>query len=385
MGENRELQQYMEEHILEARRLLMDLSVIPAPSLKEERRAAFVKRWLEEHGAAGVYVDKAGNVIYPYETECREELFVFMAHMDLVFPDEEQLVIRQKGNLLKGPGVGDDTANLVNLMMTAAWVAQTKPDLQAGILFVADTGEEGLGNLKGCRQLMEDFKGRIRQVVSFDLYLGECFIDCIGSVRYQIEVKTQGGHSFHDFGKPNAICQLSQIIAALYEQVMPEHEEGTLTYNVGTIKGGTSVNTIAQDAQALYEIRALRPDEMEAMKENFFRIIEEFRAKGVEVEISLVGERPCSNLTAHKQAQELLADRICQLIRQAGFEPSRELASTDANIPLSMDIPAVTLGTIVGGNAHTREEWIDLDSMKAGLLLALTLVRDLSFFPKREL
>lgn len=371
-GWQEKVRDYVEAHGPEAERLLKELAVIPAPSGKEDRRGAYCRKWLEAHGAEGVYVDEAGNIIYPYEVRHRNELVVYMAHLDVVFPDEDKLVIRQKDNLLTGPGVGDDTANLVNLLMAAAFFAKEKPQLQTGILFVADTGEEGLGNLRGCRQLMKDYGKRIAQVVSFDLYLGQCFHQCVGSLRYEVTVRTEGGHSFSSFGNASAVHQISRLVCALYEKKVPERAQ--TTYNVGLIEGGTSVNTIAQEAKILYEIRSVDAECMEEMRQFFMEIIRHFSAEGMQLEVKQVGERPCAG-NVDETVQSQLIETTSRVIQEiTGQRAVLEAASTDANIPLAMGIPAVTLGTIVGGKAHTREEWMDLDSQRTGMKLVLQLM-----------
>lgn len=370
------IREYAEHHAAEAERLLKELAVIPAPSGKENRRADYCRQWLEAHGAEGVYMDDAGNVIYPYEASHRNSLAVYMAHMDVVFPDEDKLIIRQQGNLLKGPGVGDNTANLVNLLMAAAWFAKEKPSFQTGILFVADTGEEGLGNLRGCRQLVSDFRNRIRHVVSFDLYQGQCFTRCVGSLRYRITVKTDGGHSFSAFGNPSAVGQIAELVCELYRQKVPDHAQ--TTYNVGLIEGGTSVNTIAQEAHIMYEIRSVDAFCMEEMRKNLLRIIRAFQAKGYRIETELLGERPCEG-NVDQEIQKRLVHCISHVIRETtGNQAFPEAASTDANIPLAEGIPALTLGTIIGGGAHTREEWIDMDSQRTGMQLVLRTILGLA-------
>ena len=369
------IRNYVEEHAPEAERLLKELAVIPAPSGKEKRRGDFCRKWLEAHGAEGVYEDSAGNIIYPYQVRHRSRLTLCMAHLDVVFPDEDRLVIRQNGHLLTGPGVGDDTANLVSLLMAAAFFAREKPELQMGILFVADTGEEGLGNLKGCRQLMKDFGNRLARVISLDLYLGQCFNRCVGSLRYEVTVRTEGGHSFSAFGSPSAVHQISRLVCALYEQQVPERAQ--TTYNVGTIEGGTSVNTIAQEARILYEIRSVDAGCMEEMRQMFEATVRKFSAEGMRLQIHQVGERPCAGQMdeAARSAQDKLVETAAKVIgRISGLAVSLEAASTDANISLSLGIPAVTLGTIVGGKAHTREEWVDLDSQRTGMKLVLHLL-----------
>lgn len=370
------IQQYIALHKKEAEELLKELAIIPAPAGKEEKRAAFCKEWLLAHGAKDVFIDQAGNVICPYHVDEEKKLAVYMAHLDVVFPDEEELCIVQEGNLLIGPGVGDDTANLVNLLLTAAFFVQEQPECDLGILFVADTGEEGLGNLKGCRELIRVYGSRISHVISFDLYLGQCFHQCVGSLRYEIAIQTEGGHSFSAFGNKNAIHQISRLICTLYEKKVPEHAQ--TTYNVGIIEGGTSVNTIAQDARVLYEIRSVDAECMEEMRSFFEASCEQLCKEGIRLTVKQIGERPCAQ-NSDDIRQKQLTESMVSIIEQITDAPARlEAASTDANIPLSAGIPALTIGTIIGGKAHTREEWIDLDSQAKGLKLALSVVLELS-------
>jgi acetylornithine deacetylase/succinyl-diaminopimelate desuccinylase-like protein len=371
-----QIRNYVEEHAPEAERLLKELAVIPAPSGKEHRRATYCKQWLESHGATDVYIDEAGNVIYPYEAKHRNQLAVYMAHMDVVFPDEDQLIIHQRNRLLVGPGVGDDTANLVNLLMAAAFFATKKPALQTGILFVADTCEEGLGNLKGCKQIMKDYAGRIDHVISFDLYLGQCFCECVGSLRYEVNVETAGGHSFSDFGSPSAIQQSANLICTLYQQEVPT--QAATTYNVGTIEGGTSINTIAQSAKFLYEIRSVDSACMEDMNKKFYQILSDSSKDSMNLNVQQIGERPCAKNVNPSKWQELLKTTASAILHCTQKPADMLAASTDANIPLSMGIPALTLGTIHGGRAHTREEWIDLDSQRTGMYLVLYLIFELA-------
>lgn len=349
--------------------------MIPAPSGGESRRSLFCRKWLEAKGAEGVYLDEAGNVIYPYQVRHRSRLAVYMAHLDIAFPDEENLVIRQKERRLIGPGVGDDTANLVNLLMAAAFFAREKPQLDCGILFVADTGEEGLGNLKGCRQLMKDYGDRIVQMVSLDLYLGGFYPRSVGSLRYEVRLQAQGGHSFSDFGRESAIVQACQVVSALYQQKVPQRAK--TTYNVGKMEGGTSVNAIAQEAVFWYEIRSLDGGCLEEMRQSFEAIIRAFQVKGMEITVRVAGERPCADAMEPeaRKRQTLLERTVAAQIQEVtGTRPVEDAISSDANLPLARGIPAVTLGTILGDGAHTREEWVDMDSQRDGMKLVLSLL-----------
>lgn len=370
---NHNVLDYIDHHREEALELLKTIAKIPSPSNHEEKRAAFCKDWLEQQGARGVFIDDALNVVYPVGCTDSNPLVVFMAHTDVVFPDTEELPVVVEDGKVKAPGAGDDTANLVALLMTAKYIAEQRlVSHERGILLVMNSGEEGLGNLKGSRKIMETYGKRIQEFYSFDGTNGTVINRSVGSKRYRVEVLTEGGHSYAKFGNRNAIAYLSSMITTLYTMVPPEG--GRTTYNVGKIQGGTSVNTIAQQAEMLYEFRSDRQEGMDAMEKHFLAVVEAYRAKGISVNIETIGERPCmGNVDA--RAQLALAEKAAAAVkRNYKFEPLFHSGSTDCNIPLSMGIPSVCVGCYEGEGAHTRSEWVDISSLHGGLNLAFDLV-----------
>lgn len=364
---------YIEAHKEEAFELLVELAQIPAPSNHEEKRAEFIKNWLMMQGAEGVYIDEALNVIYPVGVTETNPLVVFAAHSDVVFGDMEPLPLTVEDGLIKCPGVGDDTANLVMLLMAAKYIAENKiVPKSCGMLLVANSGEEGLGNLKGSRQLIKNFGHRMKEFVSFDCTAHALINGAVGSKRFKVEVKTEGGHSFSNFGNKNAIAYLSAMIQDLYQIQVPE--KGVTTYNVGTISGGTSVNTIAQQAEMLYEFRSDEKESIEIMEEKFYAIIKAYREKGIEVNVTIVGERPCSAEVDQKVQAAMAARMTAAISRYFGWQPAPSKASTDCNIPLAAVIPAVCTGCILGEGAHTREEYVEIESLLPGLKVAFELI-----------
>lgn len=354
----------------ESYELLVTLAWIPAPSNQEEKRAEFCLNWLREQGAEGAYIDPALNVVYPIGDDGKKDLMVFMAHSDVVFPDTKPLPLRVEDGRIYCPGVGDDTANAVALLTVAGYIAKRKlVPKDCGVLLVVNSGEEGLGNLKGSRRIMADFGHRVKEFVTFDGNAGAVVVKAVGSRRYRVAVRTEGGHSYGCFGRPNAIAQLSRLIDRLYQMEVPAI--GRTTYNVGTISGGTSVNTIAQNAEMLFEFRSDEREGLALMQAQFDSIVEEFRQNGVEIELEVVGDRPCG-LEAGNAA---LADRaVCAVQAHYGITPQLGSGSTDCNVPLSMGIPAVCPGCVMGSGAHTREEYVEIDSLLPGLKVAFDLI-----------
>lgn len=357
---------YIESHRQEAYDLLLELAQIPAPSNHEEERAVFCKDWLESQGAEGVYIDEALNVVYPVGCTERNDLVVFMAHSDVVFPDTQKLPLKIEDGRIYCPGIGDDTAHVVALLLAAKFLAQHKlrPE-NYGILIVINSGEEGLGNLKGCREIMRVFGDRVREFVTLDANAPKGVNRAVGSRRFRVEVETEGGHSFNDFGRTNAIAVLSALIEKLYRIQVPPI--GKTTYNVGLISGGTSVNTIAQHAEMLYEFRSDERDALAIMQQSFDEIIENNRKSGIHVNVTVVGDRPCGAPVDETHMKRLVQRAQEAALRRYGHEISFGSGSTDCNIPLSLGIPAICVGCCRFRGAHTREEYVEIDSLHPGL------------------
>lgn len=360
---------FMEAHRQEAYELLLELAQIPSPSNHEEKRAEFCKRWLEAQGAEGVYIDGALNVIYPVGCADHEDLVVFMAHSDVVFPDTQSLPLKIENGRICCPGVGDDTANVIALLMCAKFIAKERIlPKDCGMLLVVNSGEEGLGNLKGSRKIVADFGNRIREFVTLDGTSDAGVSRAVGSKRYRVEIDTEGGHSYGAFGNRNAIAYLASLIDTLYTVKVPE--KGKTTYNVGTISGGTSVNTIAQHAQMLYEFRSDEQESLAAMERHFFAAVEFYRTKGISVTVTLVGDRPCAGDVSRMKMEEMMARADAAARKRFRHGLTFGSGSTDCNIPLAMGIPAICVGCYRGAGAHTREEYVLIDSLLPGLEFA---------------
>ncbi len=370
MALQQKLEQYIRDSQEEIRQLIRDLCAIPAPSHHEEKRALFCKEWFERNGGENVEIDEALNVICPYRVTEDNEIVAFLAHTDTVFPDTQPMPFREEEGIMYCPGVTDDTANLAVLMICARYIMQKKVPVRTGILFVANSCEEGLGNLKGSRAIVEKYGRRMREFITLDgADLRDIVTRAVGSRRYRIRALTEGGHSFGSFGKRNAIQVLARLVEELYQVEVPSKGESRTTYNVGVISGGTSVNTIAQSAEMLYEYRSDDLSCMERMEETFRNILLRCTPPDGEVHCELIGERPCAgNVDADAMAN--LVRRGSEAVRAVtGSEPSLESGSTDCNIPLAAGIPAICLGVCTGGKCHTREEWLDAGSLEDGCRL----------------
>ena len=367
----------MEKYVLsvqeELKQLIRDLCAIPAPSHHEEKRAEFCKQWFERNGFSDVKIDEALNVTAPVKVNDSGKFTVVMAHTDTVFPDMEVLPFSEDDKFMYSPGVGDDTTNLAVLMICARYYKDHLPPQKSeNMLFVANSCEEGLGNLKGSRKIVADYGKQITDFISLDgARLNRLVTRAVGSHRYKVTVRTEGGHSFGKFGNRNAIHQLSTMITALYAVKVPENGDSITTYNVGHISGGTSVNTIAQNAEMLYEYRSNDRQCLAKMKDMFEKIIEFYRASGVDVEVELIGDRPCAG-EIDPVRLEALRNRMRESVKEVlAMEPFDGASSTDCNIPLSVGIPAICFGVCNAWGSHTREEKIEIASLPNGCRLLL--------------
>lgn len=367
--------QYLKDSEEETIELIEALCCIPAPSHHEEKRAQFIQNWLTEQGAKGVFIDEALNVVYPVGCEGRDDIVVFMAHTDTVFPDMEPMPFVNDGEYLHSPGVGDDTTHVAVLLMVARYVAQNHLQAPCGILFVANSCEEGLGNLKGIKQLMADYEGRIKEVYSLDSNYDHIYRKCVGSHRYEILFDTEGGHSFGDFGNRNAIYAMSDLVCRLYEHEVPVCGDSHTTYNVGIVEGGTSVNTIAQSARLLYEYRSDSAECLASMQTFFEETIQEAREAGkAEITVNTIGIRPCGGDVDEQHLQEIF-EKTAKICEKHSGEPCVGMSgSTDCNVPMSLGIPSIAFGCCMEYGAHTREEKVLISSIPIGMKIAAEVI-----------
>ena len=373
MSINESVVKYVDAHKQEAYELLLTLAQIPAPSHNEEKRAEFCKKWLEDQGAKGVYIDEALNVVYPIGCTDTSSVVVFMAHIDVVFPDTTPLPLRVEDGKIFCPGIGDDSANVAALMSVAKYIAQNNlTPKDTGVVLVLNSCEEGLGNLKGSKHIMATYGNRVKEFVSFDGGARGLCVGAVGSKRYEVEILTEGGHSYSAFGNRNAIAYMSSLISSLYDIKVPNR--GKTTYNVGMISGGTSVNTIAQQASMLYEFRSNDFEDLAEMEQHFNNAIEYYRSKGITVNVKLVGDRPCAKPIDPEKHQILINRALAAVKEHYDFDAHCGFGSTDCNTPLSMGIPSLTVGGYIGAKAHTREEYLEIDSLHPGLKVIFDLV-----------
>ena len=373
MGNIKNVEDFVLEKANETIKLVKRITAVPAPSNDEIRRSEFVKTWLEQIGAKGVEIDEALNVVYPMNDDGKNDVVIFMAHLDTVFPETTTIKVEEKGDRLYAPGVGDNSANLANMLLSIQYILENglKPKSELGVVFAASSGEEGLGNLKGSVALCKRYAGRIREVIGIDGNMGSITDNAVGSHRYKVSVFTEGGHSFGDFGNRNAIHYLSGMIQTLYMIKVPV--KAKTTFNVGIIEGGTSINTIAENASMLYEFRSSDHECLSIMEDYFNSVVTAYNKASNKVEVETLGIRPCKKGVDEEALEELRRRTEAITSKYYDGKISYSAGSTDSNIPLSMGIPSVTLGTKTSGGTHTRGEYLEVKSLIPGQKIAIEL------------
>ena len=353
--------------------LIKTLCQIPSPSNQEKQKAIFIKNWLEKNNAKNVYIDEANNVVYPLNIKNDDKIDVFCAHIDTVFPDLIPFDFKQDDKYLYAPGVGDDTTSVAMLMIVSKYIANNPFNEVKPTLIVFNSCEEGLGNLKGIKTIMNNYKGKINQVISFDAQYDYIVNDCVGSHRYEVIVKSKGGHSYRDFNNENAIQIIAGLINSLYD-VDVSSLKGNTTYNVGIVNGGTSINTIAQQASMLYEYRSTSYESLNTMKEIFNSKVNKIKQPNIEVIVNELGKRPCKENVDETKLKSLTKKLVDICKKHSKIECYETAGSTDCNMPMSLAIPGVTVGCYLGSGEHTRQEKVLIESIPIGLNIVFDIV-----------
>ena len=363
------------------------ISEVPAPPFGEGPRAALIKDMLRETGFGRTGQDDAGNVVVYREGRTGERTVAVLAHIDTVFPPETDVTVTREGRTLTGPGVGDNARGVVAMLEIARAIAEADLTTEDDIMLVGTVGEEGLGDLSGVRHLFREGAPPIHAALVIDG--GEeakLVTSAVGSNRYRVTYRGPGGHSWGDFGDPNPAHALGHAIARLDElgAEVAAGQDAKVSYSVGTVEGGTSVNSIPFEASMLIDLRSGDPDALAAMDAAFQQAMQDALATENEaaptpltIAIEPVGQRPAGE----GDPSAALVQRAVAALRAVGVEPTLEASSTDANVPLSLGVPAVTIarGGVSRGAHSASESWTDQDSQKMTRAALLTLLAEAGY------
>jgi acetylornithine deacetylase/succinyl-diaminopimelate desuccinylase-like protein len=358
---------------------LIELTEIPAPPFQESARAERFAELLREAGLDDVHIDEVGNAIGRRPGRSGNRVIAYAAHLDTVFPAGTDVTVRFDDEKMYAPGIGDNTRGLVAILGVLRAMQHADLETEADILFVGNVGEEGLGDLRGVKHLFRDGGERIDTFIAVDggesnriVYGG------VGSHRYRITFAGPGGHSWGAFGTANPHHALGRAIALFDQNAISITSEGEKSsYNVGRIGGGTSINSVPFESWAEVDIRSgdqARVDSIDAiLKAAIEQALQEENAARSEgdaltVAVERVGTRPA----AKGSIGSPLVQRALAATSAFGIEPSLRISSTDSNLPISKNIPAVTMSRGgVGGDAHAPSEWWQNENGHIGMQIGL--------------
>jgi acetylornithine deacetylase/succinyl-diaminopimelate desuccinylase-like protein len=353
---------------------------IAAPTGEEHERASWVTRRFQDCGLADIHTDAAGNVIGRRAGTTRLSPVVICAHLDTVFPRTTDLSIRRDGERLVGPGINDNGRGLAVMLALAAEIDGTRVRTQRPVEFVATTGEEGIGDLKGAKHYFAGRGANAHAVVALDGAGDERVIHrALGSRRFRVSFHGPGGHSWAAFGAPNAVHAAAGAASRLASIHLPTAPRTTLS--VGRIGGGLSVNSIPASAWLEIDARSISAAQLDDLERTVRRAAHSaadeenarrtLGAAPLTVRIESIGERPCGETPV----EDDLVQQAIEATMLIGRQPDLALASTDANVPISQGIPAIAIGAGGrGGDAHTHSEWFDNLRGTLGVARALTIV-----------
>ncbi|MBL02823.1 MAG: peptidase M20 [Acidobacteria bacterium] len=348
---------------------LVQLTEIPAPPFGEEVRASTYMAMLRDAGLTNVEMDQIGNVMGLRRGTGEAPLLAVAAHLDTVFPEGTEVEVRREGNRLRAPGIGDDTAGLATLLAVARVLNETDLETESDLLFIGNVGEEGAGDLRGVKHLFRDgkYKDQIGGFISVESG-GQSTITtgALGSLRYRVTFKGPGGHSYGAFGLVSPAYAMGNAIRKVSAISVPETPK--TTFNIGIVEGGTSVNSIPFETSMVVDMRSESRDELEKLVETFLDLVHEaveeenvtrsISEGQIELEMTLVGDRPSGQTS---ESANIVKFAVAAF-EAFGIRPTFRISSTDSNVPISLGIPAITIGRGgLGGRSHSLDEWVDIE------------------------
>jgi acetylornithine deacetylase/succinyl-diaminopimelate desuccinylase-like protein len=357
--------------------LAAEIARVPAPTNNESLRSDYILSLMDELGFVRARVDELGDVTGVIPGVLQAPQILIAGHIDTVFPNDTPLSIHVGATQSTGPGIGDNSLGVAAALKIPAMLARSNIKPATDVIVTGDVGEEGLGDLRGMKAVM-DAHPDVGAVIALEGHnLGRVTHVAVGSRRYQVTVTGAGGHSWGDYGNTNAIHAVAEIINRIVGITLPANPKTTL--NVGMIEGGISINTIAPSASFLLDVRSVDGGELDRVAEQIEAELES-AAPDVEVSFDIIGERPAGIVQTDSRIIRLASS----ILESIGIQPVGDASSTDANIPISRGIPAVCIGLTTGGNVHREDEFIDNGPIADGLYQMLALTVTVSAFLSQD-
>jgi acetylornithine deacetylase/succinyl-diaminopimelate desuccinylase-like protein len=349
--------------------LAIGIQQIPAPTFHEEKRADFIKKLFLDEQLQNVCIDETGNVLARVPGRGEKKPLIVSAHMDTVFPMETDLRVTREPEVVRGPGLGDNSMGVAALFGLLWSLRERDIPLRGDLWLVANIAEEGLGNLRGMKAVVDRFGPEVHAYLILEgLALGHVYHRAVGVKRYRVTARTAGGHSWSDYGHPSAVHELAKLVVQLTSLTLPSRPRTTM--NVGKISGGTSVNVIASEASLDLDLRSEGRESLAELVSAVERLIQHANKQGITVGAQVIGQRPAGEISTNHPLVMLAKD----CLREQGLEPGLISGSTDANVPLSKGYPAIVLGVTTGGSAHTIHEYINTEPVAQGMEQLISFV-----------
>lgn len=342
--------------------LAIQIQQIPGPTFDEGARAKYIRDRFLKEDLADVTIDDLGNVFARVPGDGSARPIVVSAHSDTVFPHDTDLTIQREPGIIYGPGIGDNSLGVAGLLGLLWALRQKRITLPGDIWLVANVCEEGLGDLKGMRAIVERFDDQpLAYLILEGMAFGEIFHRGLGVQRYRISAHTEGGHSWADYGIPSAIHDLAILVTQLTNLELPKKPRTTL--NVGIISGGTTINTIAANAYMDLDLRSEAPESLQTLVSQVESLVAAANRPSVKFDYEVIGQRPAGEISKDHPLVRL----AIKTLEKGGVRPNLNIGSTDANIPLSMGLPAICIGLTHGRGAHTTGEFIYTEVLQKGV------------------
>ena len=350
--------------------LTTKISEVPAPTNDEGDRAAFMYEQLPALGFTDVRIDALHNVTGRVKGKDSSACLLLAGHLDTVFPRDVDLAVRRAGDVLSGPGIGDNSVSVASVALVAQALDRLGIVPAVDLVITGNVGEEGLGDLRGMRAVVDGLPDIGGAIAVEGHSLGRITHRAVGSRRLRVTVTGPGGHSWGAAGLPSAIHHLARLVAHLDD--IPLTANPKTSFNAGLFQGGISVNTIAPEAVAVLDMRSTSATALQELVGHVEDVLAMPAPQGITVSVDVVGDRPAGELPADTGLVPIASG----VLQELGFEVALDASSTDANIPISRGIPSVCIGLTTGGNVHRVDEYIHISPLAQGFAqLLLTTLR----------
>ena len=350
---------------------------IPSPTFNEKQKAQYIAEQFKQVNDVDTVIDPTGNVITKIRGIKSNQPILISAHLDTVHPLDTDLAISETDQRIAGPSIGDNSLGLATLLMLLHYFNDLDIVPKQDIWLIANTTEEGLGNLDGMKAVVNMFKDKpLAYIILEGMGLGRVVTQGLSVQRYRVTFQCDGGHSWADFGKPSAIHEMNHIIEKIL--ALPIPDECKTTINIGKIEGGKSINTIAPQASFEIDLRSEKTVVLQGYWNAIQKILKTGKTSELKITWEQIGKRPGGSI----KLGHPLVQKAKQALTTYGLEPKLTSGSTDANIPLSEGYAAICIGLTEGNHAHSKDEYIELAPIADGLSSLIYLLNLLWEKPK---